>query len=147
MQEDLNKLIDQHLPNLVGDALKKKLAQADIDAKELIRQKEVNAGLERQIADYRTKEGKYATIETREREVAVKEQKLTIDLAVLAVRQDMTQQRLADHKELVLSVFANSKYKYMEFGSMPVPVDGGPHGCGHVGSGPYDKHIEVENGQ
>lgn len=124
LMAQVNKVINEQLPSQVGEALKKRLLQADLESKQL---KEVIArndvlGREKEelakaLTTHKELDSKIQQLEALKRETDLKLFKL--ELQELKVTQ--ADLRVKDMKEVVGMVFANNKYKYSECGNSSVP--------------------------
>lgn len=124
LMAQVNKVINEQLPSQVGEALKKRLAQADLESKQL---KEVIArndvlGKEKEelakaLTAHKELDSKIQQLEALKRETDLK--LLKLELQELKVTQ--ADLRVKDMKEIVGMVFANNKFKYNTCTSETVP--------------------------
>lgn len=139
MQEDIKKAINENLPAQVGEVLKKRLAQADRDKDQLFLSTKESTSLrkinDRLIDDVEALKGKVkkqVELDTREAEIILKEK-------LMGLKEIHSNERVKDLKDIVSLVFANNKYKYHEFGDIPVKDPGG-----YTMSGQFNKTVEKE---
>lgn len=140
-EAEITELINKNLPAHVGEVLRKRLERCDELEKEVraktvlieqkdkvIREHEIREHTVQQIAKDR------AALDQRIIEHDKKERQFAIDRAVLDALKEANAQRLHDHKEIVLAVFANAKYKYeqVENKTILIPSQGG---------GAWDKNV------
>lgn len=113
----INNVINEHLPQQTGQVLRMRLEQAERDAAEVIRLRDTVTSLqsatkqlESAVRDAGDLESKRAYLANKEREVDAKLLRNEINELKVA----MAEQRCHDLKEVVHSVFANSRFKYYE---------------------------------
>jgi hypothetical protein len=130
IEGDISRAIDANLNAEVGNRLKVRLQQAE----ELERR---NTLVEKELKDFKAElQTMKALMSTEEQldekirkfaEVRDSAKEATIAKAIVDLKIEFSNQRVADMKELVKDVFANSRFKYMtqESGMTPVPNPGG----------------------
>lgn len=103
---EFQAIIDKNLPFQVGEILKKRLQQAEIDAgmvktqdSMLLKKDENIKGLEKIINDYKSLDSRNAAIETREKAVDLKERQMEVEK--LKHELSCSNMRGNDIKELV----------------------------------------------
>lgn len=116
MLADIQDAINKNLPTQVGEALKKRLEEADKNDRLIVEYKAEETRLRAEVSRLKNLDDIAKTFATRESALVKAERVLEIAQAVSKVRDEVTGNRLADLKEVVLAVFANSKFKYKEEG-------------------------------
>ena len=114
MLQDIQDAINKNLPTQVGEALKKRLEQADQMERTLVTKSETINSLEATVKRLKDYEETSKNFAQRELVVAKAEREIEVSKAVMKETQCMTSRMLDMNKEIVLAVFANSKYKYTE---------------------------------
>lgn len=125
----ISEVIKQHLPAAVGEELQKELANLaalrlshdSLIAERDRAQKQILA-LTQANSEIRSRLDK---IENREEQATKREREIELRDAVLKVKEECVGLRIADVKSVVEQVFSNSRFKYHEAYSHPVPVVGG----------------------
>lgn len=118
LESEIFNIINAQLPAQVGEALKKRLAQAEKDAadaetlrREISDVKRERNTLQEQVSQCR----KLETLIKEQTEAAQKLRDAQTDDKIIKLQQEFAQARVSDMKEVVLAVFANSKLKYQEY--------------------------------
>lgn len=135
-EAEITELINKNLPAHVGEVLRKRLERCDALEREVaakahlieVKDKEI-AAFQRLVRSEENITRDHEVLQKRIAEQNKKEQQFAIDRAVLDAMKEANSQRIADHKEIVLAVFANAKYKYQQFESdtktIVLPQSGG----------------------
>jgi hypothetical protein len=128
MAEDLKDLIAKNLPSQVGDALKKRLAEADFFEKELKEYKESLAEARSRIIVLEKESAKCLQVIAREGALTANEIDFAKREAVLKAREELINSMLDRNEKVVLAVFGNNRFKYVESDAhtvnVPVPPGG-----------------------
>lgn len=132
MDEEIKRIIEQNLPQQVGDVLKRRLQKADADAAELVKvraqcddyQKQRDAAYQ-QVKGHLSLDDRTTVLDKREKEVAEKE--LAIKLHELRVQ--LTNEKCEAIYRLAETVFRFGPTKLFTSESRRFPVN--------VGSGGY----------
>lgn len=124
MQQEINDIIDKHLPAQVGETLRKRLDQATKAEKDANYLSTRVTDLAREVESLKTQIKTQAEIESKlaeitRREAAVREKEVV--QGILQEKLSGAEARIRDVKELVALVFQNNRFKYREFGNVPMP--------------------------
>lgn len=142
LHEKLMGEVKKHLPQLVGAELQEVLEQAKKDAAEV---KDLKERLDAQIKKVGKLEVDLSVakaLNKRADDLDAQARAQEVRAAVMLEREVSMAARLADLKEVTLAVFANSRFKYSESGSVPLMMPG-QNGCQpYVASGAVTKHAE-----
>lgn len=138
LMAQVNKVINEQLPSQVGEALKKRLTQADLESKQLkdvmVRNETLTKEKEelvKAISGFKALESQLEHLQALKRETDLK--LLKLELQELKVAQ--ADLRVKDMKEIVGMVFANNKFKYNTCTSETVPS--GQYGVQSVNTSKY----------
>jgi hypothetical protein len=128
---EVTAAIDKNLPIAVGDVLRKRLEQAEKDAKELAALKAqhdtlkfANDGNLKAIAELKDQLAKHAALEVRERAVADRER--TAEVAELKVRLEAEQRFGAKVAEAMLGLVRNVEFRSSTYGTAPFKMQTSP---------------------
>jgi len=140
LKEDINKAINENLPAMVGNELKEVLTRAEKDA---VRLTLLESDL--RIANQKLKEAEVlklfkADLDAIGQKQVMKGIELDKREAVLTVREEFAKIRVDEIRGVVKDVFANSRYKYYESGSIPISNGPGQYG---TTSAPFNKTTDV----
>lgn len=119
MLSDILEVIKKAVPAHLSDELKKQLEEGQnairnlVTASEKIQRLTSELTVANKIIENHTHISKReAELKTKEAEIAAKLQTLFVQEAVYNCKAEQVNGRLADMKEIVLAVFANSKFKH-----------------------------------
>ena len=144
---EIKEVIRQNLPAAVGEELRAALTRLDELENKVVPQQAL------QISNLNAKLAKDMGVEFREQKAAERERtvdareiavtKREIEIKIIEVKLECAAQRVADLKEVTLSVFANARFKYSESGCTTV---GATDRNGYVQSvgGPISREITVQ---
>jgi len=146
MSENFNQevmgLVEEHLPKMTSDALKKRLDKIDdLETRNLTYRRDMKDLTERidnqekLIEDLKTKEQTDESLIKREEEVSGREFKQEL----LSMEVVFTNTRMEDVKQMFNTVFANNLVKKSVH--TPVPVAASDSGMLHTG------HVQIDEGQ
>ena len=143
---ELKEVIGRQLPAQVGETLRKRLDQAEMDARELAISREGAVKLSATNAELRAELAKHGEITTKIAALA----KVDADVTSKLLRQEMNDLKVAqaelrvmDMKHVVGLVFANNRFKYQEYGSEPVVRTNGDYQT--IESGASTRTVEGES--
>ena len=148
---EINAIIKKQLPAEVGKALKEELAELT-QLRKLVKEMEATAAKQdERIKELYALNNYHYAIKEREEKVVTDEEAIAASNSRLATQKQLVElkdkmlgERNSDLKEVVLSVFANNKFKYTENGMMPVSIGGGGGSCGYAQQEPHNKTVEGE---
>ena len=128
--DEIYKAIEAGLPQLTGQALKKRLEQAEADAEGLVRLNKVVATqanhikeLESKLKDAQDTSYRIARLEQGEEELALEQIQLKADRRVVDLISKHASERVADHQKMVELIFRSPVKKTTT--STPLVVPGG----------------------
>lgn len=147
LTKELQEVINKNLPSQFGDVLKSRLTELESIEKKYEDLRLRHAALFKEDAEKSMKLSQHTSLESKiealtKQESEVDKKLLRLEISELKVQS--AEQRNRDLKEVVGMVFKNNVMKYTESGNMPVPISGGPSGCGFVSNATYHKTTEVE---
>lgn len=111
-QKEIQQVIEKNLPKHVGDVLQKRLSQADLDAEALKKANEQIKSLHETLNQtqnlLRDATAKISAYDAKSHELTRREkevEKLEMDKKLIEMRAANAEQRVADHKEMMNTVF------------------------------------------
>lgn len=114
MNNDIMEVIVDNLPQATVGAFKKRIDELEKEASKVkpLQTKfekllEDNKKLASELGKYQELETKTRLLDKREKEIAVTENQLNTTRKVLEVREELNNQRVQDHKEMMQTVFKN----------------------------------------
>jgi len=145
-RKQIEALIEKELPNQVGEALRKKLEQADKDAVEVARlrgeldyQIDVVNKLKEQLEEHRVLGER--EIELEKREEKVEERERNIDLTLLTTRLAEAEKRADTVTEFTMGLVRNTTFRKNIYDNEDQA--GYQDGNGNwIQPGPVNKHLE-----
>jgi hypothetical protein len=116
MEVEIQNIIKKNLPAQVGETLKKRLEQADIDASELKNYKEAVIGRDKTITELTKKIEEYKQFDVRNanidaREVAVKEEERNMKVKNLEYQLQAEKEKTVLIREVTMGLVRNTEYK------------------------------------
>jgi hypothetical protein len=117
LEVEILNVINSQLPAQVGEALKKRLVQAEKDAADVeVLRKEI-CDVKKELIKAQATVSTCRDMEARIKDMTESAQKLRdaqTDAAIIKLKEEHAAARVSDMKDVVLAVFANSKLKYQE---------------------------------
>lgn len=111
-QKEIQQVIEKNLPKHVGDVLQKRLTQADLDAEALKKAEEQIKQLQGTLAktqeDLRDAARRLSEYDAKSHELTHREkavEKLELEKQLIEMRAANAEQRVADHKDMMNTVF------------------------------------------
>jgi len=116
LEKELQESIKKNLPQQVGEVLKQRLEQADKDANEVKRLKELldkyaddKIGLEKQIEEYKQFDSRNSLLESREKEIETKEKQLEVETLKYQLQSEKDKTEFS--QKVALGLVRNVEYR------------------------------------
>lgn len=144
IEKDLQEVINQHLPQQTSDALRRRLEQADADARVVVRLTEGNATLTAQVKalELKLRERDEKLVQAGDlsaREAAVAESERNLKVRILEVRLEEANRRADAVSEFTRGLVRNTEFRSGLSRTVPVARS-------YAGGGDYiEHHTESEN--
>lgn len=144
MTEAIQEAINKNLPLEVGNLLKERLEQAELDADAIKTLQDKNTKQSAQLQEYIDRINKLNAEADKHKDLDEREKTISLREEVIKLREGHASERVFAMNNLVERVFANSKLKYHEhIDKTMVTVDGNGYTQQHVV--PTDRTIEQES--
>jgi len=116
MIEDIKKIIENNLPEQVGNVLRKRLTKAEEDEIKVNIQREELVNKDKTIQDLQEKISNYKILDERnkkleEREMVVKEKERNLEIGKLKYELDSEKEKTMFSKEVALGLVRNIEYR------------------------------------
>lgn len=147
--EEIKAIIEKHMPQQVGDVLRKRLEQADRDATELNACKQIIAdrnvaiqSLNNTIEEYKKFDSRNATLEAREKAASDAERKLEIE--TLKYQLGAEKDKTLFSQSVALGLVRNTEYKKSVMSNGNGFTPGSQHGGSHSDSSNITETTKTE---
>ena len=140
LMSDVRKVIEENLPGQVGNVLKERLDQAETDAENLEALKNRVKTMQDQIDALTKKADILKKLKLKKEELDEKEASLNLLQQVLEEKKKYMEERIADMKDIVKTVFQNNRFKYDVTKDIVTPLRSGDYADQRTGT----EHVEGE---
>ncbi len=122
---EIEKAIQESIPALAAEQLRKFITVAQANETELVRLRELKLESEESAKRFLQAEQKLADVQKREFVVGEREAKATLREAVLELREAHAKERVAELRGVLTDVFSNNRMKYTQTEHLPVSINNG----------------------
>lgn len=120
IEDDIKEAINKNLPSQVGDVLKRKLEEGDrlIEINKTLKQN-TNV-ITKEYDKLKAKETLLNNAKIKLGDAIAKEKEVELREELIKLKEEHCEIRVADCKDIVSKVFANNRFKYQQYGNIPI---------------------------